>query len=291
MNILKRIRCKTTSIFTFLLFPFISVFERIILLQKTKKLDLNPVFIVGAPRTGSTILYQVLTNNCDITYIDNLMCKWHRNIIFGYWLSRKRFSNRPHENFDSEYGDTNKYSQHAPSECGKFWYRWLSRRDHYADLNNISEQGLRGMQKNINLLMSFSGKPVIFKNLNAGQRLKIISDIFPNAKIIYIKREAKYVVLSVLNARKKNNIPEHVWWGIKPKNFRELLSLEEKKMVSSQITSIEKQINKDIKLFYCDNVKIINYNELSELNIKELSLWLGVEAKKKVLLPEFWKDN
>jgi hypothetical protein len=30
--------------------------------------------MIGAPRTGSTILYQSLTNYFDLLYIDNLVC-------------------------------------------------------------------------------------------------------------------------------------------------------------------------------------------------------------------------
>ena len=56
--------------------PFLSLFSKIFLAKnynKNIKLsdDLAPIFIIGAPRTGSTILYQGLTNQADVLYIDN----------------------------------------------------------------------------------------------------------------------------------------------------------------------------------------------------------------------------
>ncbi len=60
-----------------------------------------PIFIIGAPRTGSTILYQTLTNKLDILYIDNLVDKFHRNLFFGFWLSSKLYKHKPHNCFTS----------------------------------------------------------------------------------------------------------------------------------------------------------------------------------------------
>ena len=34
-----------------------------------------PVFIIGAPRTGSTILYEYITNYLDIAYINSILSK------------------------------------------------------------------------------------------------------------------------------------------------------------------------------------------------------------------------
>ena len=50
-----------------------------------KPLMHQPVFIIGAPRTGSTILYQGLTNYIDVLYIDNLTSRLYKNFFFGIW--------------------------------------------------------------------------------------------------------------------------------------------------------------------------------------------------------------
>ena len=46
--------------------------ERMTLLDTEEKLEYPPIFIIGAPRSGSTLLYQVLTDYFEVGYISNL---------------------------------------------------------------------------------------------------------------------------------------------------------------------------------------------------------------------------
>ena len=66
----------------------------------------QPTFIIGAPRSGSTILYQALTNAYDVAYFDNVACTLHRNPLAGFALSRVMFGDRPHDSFTSTHGTT-----------------------------------------------------------------------------------------------------------------------------------------------------------------------------------------
>ena len=69
--------------------PIIRKFEnRYIKKYSNKPLKHQPVFIIGAPRTGSTILYQTLTNELDILYINNLTCKFNKNIFFWFLVEQ-----------------------------------------------------------------------------------------------------------------------------------------------------------------------------------------------------------
>lgn len=149
----------------------------------------SPVFIVGAPRTGSNVLYQALTNCYDAVFIDNPAARFYRTLRFGIWLSHKRFTDTAHNNFIAEFGDTGRYGGHAPSECGEFWYRWLPRSDHYAEAGDVTGKGKRDIKSEIVMPSNKFGAPFLFKNLNAGQRLNLISEIFPDARIIYMRRD------------------------------------------------------------------------------------------------------
>ena len=61
------------------------------------------VFIIGAPRTGSTILYQVITSLIDVSYIDNLANLARYNPYFGLRLSHLFFRNHSHQSFTSKF--------------------------------------------------------------------------------------------------------------------------------------------------------------------------------------------
>lgn len=52
--------------------------------------DDHPVFIVGAPRTGSTLIFQDLIQHFRIAYISNLMALLPKYIVPLFEFSRRR---------------------------------------------------------------------------------------------------------------------------------------------------------------------------------------------------------
>jgi hypothetical protein len=281
----KNYRNAITNYGPLVLSPFIKIYEKKrIKYFGSMPLKHAPLFIIGTPRTGSTILYQALTNLFDILYVDNLGCKFYRNFFFGFWLSNKIYADQPHNNYISERGDTSKWGMHAPSECGQFWYRWLPKEHHFIDYDKISNEMINQIKNEVSAVINYFDKPLLFKNLNAGQRLRLIRQCFPNAKFLYIKRNPFFVVQSILNARAKENILNNQIWSIKPPNYKSLSSLDEVSMVTSQVFYLEKQIEEDLALFNKKNVLTLNYESMAT-NFDEFLTILG----KRFNLPRISK--
>lgn len=286
------INYRALSLFYLLLKVPIHYFESRFLMNGLVNLpSYSPIFIIGAPRTGSTILYQVLTNTYDVKYIDNLASKWYRNLLFGMWLSHRKFVSTPHNNFYSLHGNTNYYGGHAPSECGEFWYRWLAKDHHFIDHHEVSSFMIRDIENEVNSVSKYFQKPIIFKNLNAGQRLRLIAKVFPNAYIIFIRRDPRFIVRSILNARIKLGVREGEWWGIMPKNYKSLLSLPVKEMVAAQVYYLEKQIIEDLNLFPSNNVKELHYQDFSVEIIDKVAEWMHLSKRPNYDFPVFNKDD
>lgn len=242
---------------------FLDILEK----KKIKKISshrpkYNPIFIVGSPRSGSTILYQILTNYFDLLYIDNLTSIFYRNLYFGFWLDEKIFHHRPHNCFSSRYGNTAHCGLKGPSECGMFWYQWLPRKKHFIDKNEISLEDRRQISNIIFALIRTYNKPLLFKNLNMGQRMRLIAEFAPKAKFIFIKRNSLYMAQSIFMTRKKLGIADKDWWSVKPKNYQELNRLPLHEKIVKQIYYVEKQINEDSCLFPKNNIMILSYEEL-----------------------------
>ncbi|MGH1462417.1 MAG: sulfotransferase family protein [Neptuniibacter sp.] len=270
--------------------PFVRLLEKLFLNCRRENFE-EPIFIIGAPRTGSTILYQALTNVYDIAYIDNTACKWYRNLRFGMWLSQKISGNNPHNNFEADLGETQHYGCHAPSECGSFWYRWLPRERHFIDEYEITPTMIKEIKEEIDGVSSYLGKPMLFKNLNAGQRLSLIKKVFPNARVIFVRRDPRFVIRSILRARRSLGVKAHEWWSIMPSNVTELLCLSEPEMCASQVYFLEQQIEKDLKMFPAESVKEVHYQAFSEELIHDLGKWLGVPLRNETEIPTFWGDD
>jgi len=254
----------------------------------------QPVFIIGAPRTGSTILYEVITNQLDVLYIDNLICKFFRNLFFGFWLSDKIFKQKAHNCFKSEFGNTEKYGLDAPSECGAFWYRWLPKDRHFIDYNDINDKIIKEIRTEITAVINYFNKPIVFKNLNAGQRMRLLKKCFPNAKFIFVKREQIFTAQSILKAKRKLGIKDNEWWSIMPPNVEELKKLNGYEQVVKQIFYLEKQIMEDKDWFPPQNFIIVHYEEMCENLEKTLDLcktFIGAKSRKNFLKPKIASSN
>ncbi len=255
----------------FLLNKFLSVLSPLILMfekgyikkYSNQPLKHQPVFIIGAPRTGSTILYQTLTNQMDILYIDNLVCRFYKNFFFGFWLSDKLFKQKAHNCFKSNHGDTSKCGLHAPSECGGFWYRWLPTNKHFIDYDDITDDMVKEIQKEITTVINYFDKPLVFNNNNIALRIRLIKKAFPNAIYIIADREPVYVAQSLLKARKIFFNDYSTWWSIMPTNYEELLKYPFPKQVVLQHYNINKQMYFDLKnLVDKLNYKTVMYQDL-----------------------------
>lgn len=222
----------------------------------------TPIFIIGAPRTGSTILYAYMTNYLDVLYINNFMCRFNRILYLASVVSQFFFRGGQHNCFDSEHGNTRGWN--SPSECGGFWYRWFPRDKHFVDseeLNNAQKMQIRDI---VTTIQNTYSKPMLFKNMNCGQRLRVIKDIFPNALFIYCKRNPLFAAQSIIETRERVHKNRQAWWSIMPKEYNELLKLDYCEQVVKQIYYIQKQMEGDLCLFEKKQSIEIHYEDLCD---------------------------
>ena len=84
------------------------------------------IFVVGVPRSGTTILTQLLLSAFQIGYVNNIVAKFWQAPYIGSILAKSLKNNQQNLNIstDSNYGFTNEYE--GPHEFGYFWRRWFS---------------------------------------------------------------------------------------------------------------------------------------------------------------------
>lgn len=236
-----------------------------------------PIFIIGVPRTGSTFLYQILTNIYDILYINNYICKNNNYLYNSFIKSYEIYGNLPHNNYLSNCGNTMKYGDLSPSECGALWYNWFSKE------NNIPINK-ENMRTEISLVINNFQKPIIFKNLYTHQRIKTILECFPDSKFIHIKRNFESVIQSVFTEWKESK----EWWGIKPLNWKKLIKLPLKERIVNQILTLESEIAECKKQIPKNNFITIDYENLNQRLIDNIGHKFKLEKKNiNVINPVF----
>jgi len=252
----------------------------------------SPIFIVGAPRTGSTILFEKLTNELDLLYPNNLSWRFYNNFLFSFLLSKRFYNNKAHNCFDSDHGGTLGCGWNAPSECGTFWRKWIDiDNKNFYDKDDLTKQEKDEIKQDVLSVINKFDKPILFKNLINGQMIRLLLDIFPNAKFIFVKRDMLLTAQSILKAKRKNGMGDSEYWSIKPKNYQKLKQIKNPyEQIIKQIHYIEKQIIDDSKLIAKENFLKVNYENLEE-DLVKAKQFIGVEKRENYKNHEIYISN
>ena len=249
----------------------------------------EPIFILGPPRCGSTILYQAMTNYFDVLYIDNLAARWARALPYGIGRSMRRFGRSPHNNFVAQHGDTSVAGGwHAPSECGSLWYRWIPPDQHYVAPEDVTERMVEELRAEFTAIQSRWSSPLVIKNLHVGQRLAWVTRAFPDARYVCIHRDADEVVESILTARHSLGIPANKLWSTRPPVHEDLPSTaranigRDSRWSASPTRSSARSLNVS-----SDKVQHLRYSDFSPDMVVALGQSLGLTVRPGGSLPKF----
>jgi len=244
MPIYKRAKKFIKSLFTRLINKSMDPIEKLIVPKKDLFL-FPPIFIIGAPRSGSTLLYQTLINTYKFGYLTNLHsqfygCPYLLQALFGRWIPET------HSPYRSLHGKVEGLL--SPSECGEFWYRWFRRHPQYVPIEDVDMQRLRSLRRVLIGLTDAFSLPMLFKNLLCALRLQPLSSLLPEARFIFIQRNPLWMAQSLLLGREQIYQKKSIWWSMEPPDIQNLLRLAPEEQVVRQVDSIHRLIQRESRL-------------------------------------------
>ena len=216
--------------------------------------ELTPVFIVGAPRSGSTLLYQVILKYFGFSYFSNLSTLLP-SITSLTTSIQKMFGKELWTKIQpSYYGYVSGFF--APNEAGK-----------YCDFlfNNSDFEHIENVRKTFYYYQKKTRSPLLVKNLNNSLRLQRIHQIFPNAKIIFVHRDECFNTQSIINGRIKTNNDIKQWFSVRPENWQSVCMKDPFYQVVWQVKTINQIIYENSELFG-SNFFSIQYEELEKMS-------------------------
>lgn len=180
------------------------------------------VFIVGLPRSGTTLLSQLVSRHLRVGYINNLIARFWLNPLVGIAVSRAVLGQNPGEkiNLESKHGVTEE--PWGPHEFGYFWRHWLHLDEcetHHLDKEVASGLEREDLKKVLLQIASAFQRPVVFKNIICGLNASLLSGIYPKSLFIHIQRDTKTIVASILTARLERYGSYSAWWSLKPSSY------------------------------------------------------------------------
>lgn len=209
------------------------------------------IFISYAPRTGSTVFAQCLSLTNEFSHFSNFTARFWKAPIFAALLEQEvnlkdqRFFEKA--TLKSVYGTSK--NPVFPHEFGFFWNQFLTDDTHHINTGKLSSEKKTNLVSTINKLRAIYGKPFFIKNGIAGMNTALISELFPDAKFIVIRRDITSTAKSIYKARKEIYGDKNNWWSLMPDQTSEIISKypnDPFRQIISQLKAIYQEVEKGI---------------------------------------------
>lgn len=224
--------------------------------------DVPIIFILGSPRTGSTLLYQVVVNFFQTFYFSNFIEEnFAENPVVGAALDEIL---NPHilASYESAYGKTKDLWE--PSEASQIFRIWFGGK-HPSQIKSCTV--LAGKKSHLlatlQSIYALTGRVIVTKNAWNCFRIKTLARLFPRAHFFWIRRDISLSALSDLKARIVRGGPT-VWNSATTANYKEIQKQPYWEQVVEQQYEYNRSIATDLQQFSHRRFIEIWYEELCD---------------------------
>ncbi len=170
------------------------------------------LFIVGLPRSGTTLLYQLLAATGGFLYPNNLMARFYRAPAWGARMVRitEPLLPRGEMSYTSRAGNTDAWW--GPHEFGYFWERHLEFREHHEPGGPPPASLARALAA----LEKEDPRPLLFKSAILSFVLPELARALPTARFLRIHRPLLPVAASIHRTRIRFHGNPRAWWSVRP---------------------------------------------------------------------------
>jgi hypothetical protein len=223
--------------------------------------DVPIVFIVGAPRSGTTVLYQLMADHLDVGFVNNRMARYFAAPVVGAMLHAHTRSG--HElALSSEYGRTG--GDHSPHEFSWFWHYYgdFQLDDDLTD-DELASINWQPVKHALEGLAGYFRRPLVIKNINfVVYQIAWLKSLLPAAKFVWIRRDARYTAQSILRVREDEYGDRSVWWSVRPRDARQWRDRSPVEQVAHQVTDVVRAITKGFESILPEDRLELDYEEL-----------------------------
>ncbi len=199
------------------------------------------VFILGAPRSGTSLFYELMTAGFEFSYFSNLAHRFYKTPLAATWLGARLIPAHTPV-YQSEYGHISGWG--APNEGGWIWQRWLEDGP-WTDERGLASLPVTEIRATLAGVSALSGAPFINKNVMHSNRVRLLDALFPNCLFIEVRRDAKDTARSIIRAQRRNKGPvrdHEEWWSVRPSNAGGDTDIER---ACRQVTGVAQDIERD----------------------------------------------
>lgn len=198
-----------------------------------------PCFLVGPPRSGTTLLYQLLVRRFRVAYISNLAHRLYETPAAATLLGRPLLRSWRGD-FESRYGHVSGWA--APNEGGWVWRRWLPESESL-DATFAAGIPLDEIRGTVSALSQVMGGPFLNKNVIHSVRIPLLAEIFPGCGFVQVWREPLANARSIVKAEQAGGgFARDQWWSVKPRTWRQFAGADIAVRAAAQVRFVHSDI-------------------------------------------------
>lgn len=213
------------------------------------------LLIVGPPRSGTTLVYQVLASCLDVSYFSNCNALFPRSPL----AAARLFGHNVDPGvgpFQSLYGNTR--TLRDVNDGFHIWNRFLGE-DRYTAPGSVSPAVAGDMAHFLSSWSRIARKPLLNKNNRNLACASLLAAALPNAHFLIVRRDPHYVAQSLLNARDWIQGSRKRGWGLNSEDSSPATDPVE--TVCRQVCSNEELISRQREAIGSDRCTDIAYED------------------------------
>jgi len=221
------------------------------------------VFVVGLPRSGTTLLTQVLAYCLDAGYVNNFAARFWLAPVHGLRLARLIAGDAGPVSFESDYARTR--SLLDIHEFGYFWRFWL-KKETFDDVVHARERegeiDWNGLRRTLANVQHELGKPLVAKNMLGAYHMPRLREVLGRVLFVYVERDPLDICVSILDARRKYYDDPRTWWSYIPAEYPLLKDRDEWEQVAGQVHYLGRYLERELRAVGEDAVVRVTYEQL-----------------------------
>jgi hypothetical protein len=219
------------------------------------------VLIVGAPRSGTTLVYQVLAQYLPVTYFTNLSALFPRAPLTASRLFHPRLATAG-GSFHNYYGNTSGLA--GPNDGFHIWNRWLGS-DRYRAPQALKADVAGDMRRFFSAWTKTFGRPLLNKNNRNADCVGLLGRTLPEAFFVVVRRDPLYVAQSLIIARQQIQGDKRRKWGLR--SLDQEMATDPMAYVDGvcrQVVEIEHKLTADQRSLQADRFIEVQYEDFCE---------------------------
>jgi len=211
--------------------------------------------IVGLPRSGTTVLFQLLARTGSVGYPSNVMAPYWRVPVVGARLQRQLTLGQPTVSLRSVAGRTSE-----PLDPHEFGYFWRNALGHSGNTLRPDGEGWswERLQSALDAMCEAFDAPTVHKNFLALHHAPEMRRHLHRSKFLVLARDPRDVAASLWMVRREIHVPDEETFGTDP-GWRGTTDLLDR--IIEQVEALE-QARRELVEHDCGDTLVVDYREL-----------------------------